>query len=439
MKITSVTSYGINELIEAYKSGRDQGRVFMSKSNLYYENCEIRMVFQDVKGIELLILRRFCTSLTNCSLSSANNPFTSFFKIGNSVLSPQTKDTLESIQYKQELEELSAEIFQNCRMMSNVENSKPDNERLYTYLGASDVGSLRFKVIGRFQGSDILNILDAFPESTLYIEQRHEFVDPDSTEFTNICIKKFIANFFSLMEKSLSAVDLLTDVSFNRNYFNSLDDTKTWAQITHIRTPYGDIPFQHLSSQEESNKICDSIMKSKKAFNGYGEMDLSEVIVHMAISAPMYILIAISAISNLVYYYQDLKTVIGVNSHIELPGGIDDISATFINTISKLDKYRLDTLKILTEEEKSYGARNKGETDYKKIHFNRIELYEFIPREAQVKFMIRGTVNELKNLSDSLYHIFTNNETHPIPEKVGTIYKILSTANQFVVSTFSKR
>jgi hypothetical protein len=107
-----------------------------------------------------------------------------------------------------------------------------------------------------------------------------------------------------------------------------------------------------------------------------------------------------------------LKAVIGVASEYKVPEQIHAFQEIYAEAVSALDNYRLNTLKELTAEEKS---SNKN----KKVHFRRLELYEFMPRTAKTSFMIRGTKHEILNLlnhlegmneaySDELKNISTN-------------------------------
>ena len=87
MKITKVTSSGITRLINAYKASMNSQTPlkFSAKQAEFFENMEISLFLSDVKGIELIALRKWCSSLSvidNRGLSFRDKPAT----ITNSVL-----------------------------------------------------------------------------------------------------------------------------------------------------------------------------------------------------------------------------------------------------------------------------------------------------------------------------------------------------------------
>jgi hypothetical protein len=407
MKITKVVSSGVDKLIDAYRSAGSDRTSFSTKAYQFFENIEIDLYISDVKGIELLMLRKFCGSIFILNTEKA---FTSLpSDISKSVLSFDHPSTQAEQTMIDNLNNLSNSLRSYYRLLL-----KDNSEIGHDGYGMFDCGSLRFKIVARFIGVNIVPLLDAFPDSTLWSKKLEDFVDPNTPDFDNLCVKKFIQNFFDFVESNLSAVDIMTDVKMQENFFYDFDkDADEKVRCTEIRTPLMIFDMSKLNSVQDMTKAFD-VLRGEMNYNGisnFKNID-DEITFHFAIHGSMETLIAFHAYSNLVYYYKDLKAVIGVASEYKVPEQIHAFQEIYAEAVSALDNYRLNTLKELTAEEKS---SNKN----KKVHFRRLELYEFMPRTAKTSFMIRGTKHEILNLlnhlegmneaySDELKNISTN-------------------------------
>ena len=220
MRINKVTSSGLNRLLEAYKSTMVDNHIqnkmmtFSSKSNEFFETLEVSLFLSEIKGIELLALRRFCPSLI--ILDNDGKSFTDAPKqIKDDVLRVPKNKTEEDKNREKELNTLSETLPSYLKYLTssfNIDN--PVN--LY---GMFDIGSYRFKAIARFEGVAIVSLFDAFPEHKLFDKSTGGFFDEGSKGLENLCAKQFVKNFYQHLDSSLGVCDVLTDVRFMEEFF----------------------------------------------------------------------------------------------------------------------------------------------------------------------------------------------------------------------------
>jgi len=423
MKMVKVTSNGITRLIDAYKlaMNRNDKLTFGCKSESFFENCEISIILSDVKGIELITLRKFCPSMI--VIDADNSTFTSFPKpITNVVLRQGATKTPEDEVRESELDKLSEALPSLYNFIINTSGIKKDandcdrDADFYKLFGMFDIGSYRFKVIARFEGVSILSLLDAFPEYTLFKQRERVFIEEGSKEFENLCGQRFVKNFYNYMEKMLSGIDILSDVRFNDEFLKYVDN-KNICSCTHIKNSFTELKMSDYNTHVDLIRDMKTLSTDSK-FIGY-EVNLDEdMTYHFAISSTIENLLKFLSFSNLVYYYADLKTIVGCNSEFTLPLNISsDMQVVFADAIARLDEWRLAALKQLTLEEKS-DIKNKI------THYSRLELYNFIPRGAIIKFMVRGTKKDFEKFVDVV-----NSKPNYLDNDMKTIINII--LNQF--------
>lgn len=424
MRITRIESYGMDKLISGYKDFQNDVEYikYGKKLSQFFENSEIILYLSDIKGIELLTLRRFCSSMI--VVDSDGSSFDFVAPINSDIL------RFRIVRYDDEkipsdkLTEVSSKIIKNYGILKKKLPSDKKDFRHWIASQCCDCGSYRFKVVARFEGVNITSLLSAFPETVFKIEGTSNFVDPFSKDMETLIAKKFITNFYNYMEETLSHVDTLTDVQFNRCYFNGIDDGE--CTLSHIRTPYGFIDWSSIvSSSDFVKKLLIIFGESDSA--GYTINLLKDFTYHFRIRSTMESLIIFSAFSNLVYYYEDLKLLNGQKSNIpeNTKTMSEDIHSLYVDTVDLLDTYRLDIVKKLHKEEK----------DKTKIHYNRIETYEFIPRSAYISFMIHGTGRDILKFIDDIYSVEIH--TNEMDEIVSSLKNIID-LTQTVIAKISQ-
>lgn len=390
MKITKVTSSGITKLINAYRASMNSQTPlkFSSKQAEFFENVEISLFLSDVKGIELITLRKWCSSLTvidHDGMSFRDRPAV----ITNAVLRSNQIKNENDVKRESDLSRLSEKIPSLEKYIRNKNPENLWNQDIDSIDGMYDIGSFRFKVLARFEGVNIMALLNAFPEYLLYDNGKHIFIEEGTKAFENLCASQFIKNFFSYMETMLSGVDVLADVQFNEEFLKYTTDLVPCV-CTHIRNPFSELT---MSSYNDANELIRDmkLLKSDATFTQY-ELDVSkDFTYHFAIESSMETFLAFLAYTNLVYYHNDLKAIIGVESKYSIPSFLsDEMKIVYHDAITALDTWRLNALNELSTEEKS----DKGINKKKNVHYSRLELYNFIPRAAKIKYMVHGSEKE---------------------------------------------
>lgn len=385
MKINKVSSSGIHRLIDAYKESMNNPNsiMFKGKSDSYFENMEISLFLSDIKGAELIALKKFCPSLIVLNDKSYTAFTATPKKITNSVLRVVGNKTHDDEVREEELSTLGNKLvsLHNYVKKGLVGIDGVHESDIFPMY---DIGSYRFKAIARFEGVNILSLLDAFPEYKLYKQTKKEFIEEGTKEFENLCAKQFVTNFFSKMEDIYASVDILTDVMFNKEFLDSLNYYNS-CMCTHIRNPYEEIRMMNYNNPNELINVLRSI-RVDSLDDGYYINTSSDFIYHFAAETSIEVFLYFLAYTDLVYYYTDLKTIAGVESNVYAPDCLNEEQrVVYLDSIKALDDWRLKALKALTEEEKSS----------KQVHYSRLELYNFIPRGSRIKFMIKGTYEEL--------------------------------------------
>jgi len=400
MVVNEIYTVNIDKLIEAYKNTDNTS--FGYKSNEFFENTQITLRVSKIQGIELIFLRKFCPSMI---VISGRESFISQKKISLNLLSFNEAKTDEEIKMQNELKKLSDMVY----TLSNNLYSKEKND---DNLDCLDCGSMQFEALLTFKGMNIVSLLDTLPELTLFNRTENRFYEIDSKAFKNMIIKQFFVNFFNFMENYLSCIDTLTDVSFSMKYFSPA----LGASLSFVRSSFGSV------STNECNNANDFRIKLNSKINvpidnlkniGYNIND--DISYHFSIRSTMKVFTLFMAYSNLVYHFEDLKTISGVRPTSVNPVQNDMLEGIFSQVVNELDSYRLETLKKLSEEE---NRTTPGKRRTNPVHYKRLELYEFIPKSALICFMIHGTKKEI---NDFLNKVQTAGVYPYIKDLTGTI------------------
>ena len=395
MRIVKVTSNSINRLVDSYKNSRDLS--FGQKANSFYENVEICFYLTNLKGIEVLFLKSFCSS--SIIFDSSNT--SAFFKTpepitGDVVLPIPPKAVMneEDKKRKKDIEILRDSLLSYHNYLITNQGVRKEDPN---YFGMFDIGSYRFDAIARFSGIDILSLFNAFPEFTLRKKNvKGEYYEEGTKEFENYCAKLFVQEFYSYINKTLAPRDILTDVRFE-DEFLKLVNTSAKCVCTHIRNPIKELKMCNYNNSKEL--IYDAnYIKSEASHYNYDINKDDDLIYHFAISGTMETLIKFLSFTNVVYYMTDLKTIVGTETKYELPFEIRDkvgVATIYNDAIKALDKYRLNILKEISIEESTKNQKQK-------MHYSKLEVYNLIPRSSNIKFMIKGTKNELTKVLNTL-------------------------------------
>ena len=392
MRFNAVYSTGIDKIINGFlstKNSKDR-LVYGTKSTEFFENCEISLLISDLKGIELLILKRFCSSII-----MLEDNFTSASAIGTEILKYQKVDdnTPQKVRnvaskYIDDHKEFTGAIYNLYKYY------KKTTKLSDIFPNPFPCNTLRFKVLARFEGAGIMALLDAFPESVLYLKKESRFVDPNAKEFGNLIVQRFITNYFNFFRNKLKAVDILTDVQFETEFGCRVDKDNP-ISCMYISTPIGNIEMCNMESFDDFESDMKKITGDMKYHHIDPKILKDSAIYHFAIYGSMEDLLVFTGYSNLVYHYDDLKTIAGTRTVYQTMENVDSDNSKEIldfndyrkNIIDRIDKYRLDVAATIRKEEESTKTSN----------FNRIEIYEYISRSSMLKFYIHGTAAQLND------------------------------------------
>lgn len=397
MRVMQVTSYGIDTLIHGYIQSIDENNpmYYSYKKEQFFENCEIMMRIEDIRGMEFIMIKKFCPNITVLNIEDAMTSYSPLDNYALSLpLSGEPDETFNAAAKKIKDVELSFSSTED--FIHRIANDRGETIEEHPLIKARDIGSMRINIIARFEGPAIMMLLSPFPETKLRRKNR-EWIEANTTDFANTCIREFRKNFYDMMETKLGSVDVLTDVQFNQNYFLYLSKNTMDAECIAIRSPYGYINVTEARTSAQLVKESESLLNQNKTIIT-DEITDNDVSVHFAVVSDITTMMIFMALSNLVYYHEDFKAIAGVESVLNIPENLNsDNAQLFANAAKNLDTLRLDFSKQLTDEEKEQKKVYKTAEPSKPVHFKRIALYEYIPRTARIRYTIRGTLADIRS------------------------------------------
>ncbi len=414
MRIANVHQSGLERLVETYRRTRsmEDKMTFRSKSNSFFENMSISLKLCNVKPIELIYLRKFCGKLI--FLGGENAFEKEPVVMGKECLVVPKIRTEEFSKRDEFLNDTIATVEGNRKYLLTKYPELLEDGKMNKSM---PIGSIRFDIMAIFEGINILAILDAFPEYTLVDPKTKDYYDLESKAFVNFIASSFVEKFYSYIKSDLVQKDIVTDVRFDEEFLSHVDINNP-ITLTHIKTPYNEINwFKCESFNDLSYMVSDLKVKIKKdAMDSfYHKEDLT---CYYALSTSMNTFLKFLLIPNLVFYHTDLKVLVGTNSTIKYPESIPDdgteidsnlflIKGIFSDNVKALDKFRLDAL---SEIKKYNESKNKETSTSLFCPYVETELYNFIPRSSNIKFMIRGTIEEINSALEKLKDIFDKDE-----------------------------
>ena len=416
MRIANVYQSGLERLIETYRRtiNMEDKMTFRSKSNSFFENMNISLKLCNVKPIELIYLRKFCSKLI--FLGNENTFEKEPVVMGKECLVVPKIRTDEFSKRDAFLDDTIATIEGNRKYLLT---KYPDLLLDGKMDKSMPIGSIRFDIMAIFEGVNIVAILDAFPEYTLRDTKTRDYFDLESKAFVNFIASSFVEKFYSYIKSDLAQKDIVTDVRFDEEFLSHVDTNNPIA-LTHLKTPYKEINWLSCESFNDLTYMVAELKTNIKKDTMSSFSHKEDITCYYALSTSMNTFLKFLMVPNLVYYHTDLKVLVGTPTTIKYPESIPDdsngsqldsnlflIKGIFFDNVKALDKFRLDAL---SEIKKYNESKNKESNTSLFCPYVETELYNFIPRSSNIKFMIRGSIDEIDSALGKMKGIFDTDE-----------------------------
>lgn len=401
MKVQEVIYSDFSLLVDGYVKAKMENcgaGTYGVKADSYFQNMVISFYLSDISFVELLGIRKICSSLipVQVSVNEMN------FDISSSNDNEKSKDCNDK-------------FHQLSRGLVSLRNTINDAEVRYPFEKDSILltGNYSFDLIARFEGSNIMSIIGVFPESKFYNHDLGNFEVPDKESLDNLLITDFIKSLYNTINSQLSSVDILTDIMIKDKFFSYLDPASS-VKLSHITSSFGELRVLNSTQQgivseiRSIKQLRDSlpVYDSTKFFN-------DDVVYHVTVMTPIQTYMLFQLYSNFVYSEEDLK-VIFASDEVEyfIPDELTDFSSrieSFIGSMSDLrheiikiskdesDKMSVNRVDILTDSNK-YGSKGTQTVKNQSSSFDRIGIYRLIPSSAYIHYTLKFTKSDFDKL-----------------------------------------
>lgn len=426
MKVENVIYSDFSLLVDGYVKAKTENSgacTYGVKSDSYFENMVISFHLSHINFIELLALRKICSSILplelvvdkmNCDITTANSDDAS--------------------------KKCNEKFHQICKGLALIRQDIESVESPYPL--EKDLvlltGHYSFELVARFEGSSIMSIIGVFPESKFYNRGLGNFEIPDRDTLDNILITDFIKSLYSAVNSQLSSVDILTDIMM-RDKFYSYVTPETPVKLSHITSSIGELRVLNNTQQNISSEL-----RSMKQFRDIifreGESDKfinDDIIYHIVAKTPIQTYILLQLYSNFVYSTEDLKVVFA-SDDIEymIPDEFDSFFAriqSFIGTNADLrqdivkisknesDKVSVNNVNILAESTR-YGSTGTQTVKNQSSSFDRIGIYRLIPSSAYICYTLKFTKSDFEKFKLEI----------PVWAMTSDLQKILTNVDKFI-------
>ena len=396
MIFQNVYHCNLEKLVLAYKNivnTKDIGvKYFGEKDLFYFKTVKISYVIDNVSDFDLII----------------------FNKLGGNTTITSTEIKMPKFDNKLVENEVVGNKVWNLYL--NIDN--PDKRYLLP------ISYRIHNVVVEFTGNGVLNLLGIQPIQTLKVDSN--FFLPSEKILQEILFEVLYKKFYLSMEKEVSTVDLLTDVSLQNQYYKhvnsksyKLNDNVNRSYdlaLASVNTPMGSLGFLDSNRAKLSNEL--NIIKS----------NLIKYRIHNNSNSIEYLFVLESDFdtfmwlfrnTNFIINYEDLKVIL-FNGNRILSEDPDLLEINLIETINT----HIDSLKLIYNDDLEY---NKGkELHNQRNRVNKLELYNWICGCTQIKYMIKVNSFEVESLIDKLNkseheYLYTIDNSKNILNKINVI------------------
>lgn len=445
MVVKDLYQSGINVLIDGFKALMDDVRSdeipnYGAKSNTMFEHCQITFLVSDIRGVELITLKK----LANKVKVLTKNSFTSPKKIRPTIFSNEYPGVNTTEEYK-EFEEVASYIVQaNNILVKDLPEDIKNIPAIYMYNFA---GSVSFDAFVTFEGSNLVQLLGVFPGQGLK-NRDGSWIDPEDQYFINKAVASFKKIYYDALEGIFGTVDMQTDVALEKMYFSKIrakdmstitEESVNFPNILYARAihPMGELDLLNQTNNPEKIKetvsrrmdYADSVVHPNDDASCFGDrrstflLDNTTFIIYA--QCTIQTLLILSAYTDIISYYTDMKNVLGVSDVPQSPfaiveGGIrvDGRSHTMtederlkifnknttvtelVNAIEREKTSVLEALRRYQNEKSFYDENRFKNTKLRppKSMIQRKEYYNMVPLYAKTCCVIRFTARDALNL-----------------------------------------
>lgn len=487
MIVKDMYQSGINILIDGFKALMDEAQTneipnYGAKSNTMFDHCQITFLVSDIRGVELITLKNLANKVEVLTKNAFNSPK----KLRPTIFSNEYPSVTTTEEYKRFADVTSKVVQKNITMVDGLPEEMRTNPALYRYNFA---GSVAFDALVTFSGSNITQLIGVFPGQALR-NKDGSWIDPDGQYFINKAVASFKKIYYDALEGIFGTVDMQTDVVLEKLYFTTLRNRDLsalnpdagkipnvlYAQAIH---PMGSIDLLSSSrpaTVEARNEYDNVVLKrmdyvdsvvtttiGESVFGLKGDFLMNNTTFIMYARCSIQTLLMLSAYTNIVSYYTDMKNVLGVSdipstvitddeNGIKIDGKVyefpkEESSALIASKnqcaaelIKDIEAEKTDILGVLRKyhKERDFYEENRYKNTKlrpPKSMIQRKEYYNMVPLYAQTCCVLKFTANDIKNIESVESSCFsTNLEFRAISAAMHLFY---NTAKKYL-STFNK-
>ena len=353
-------------------------KYFGEKDSFYFKTVKISYILSGVSDLDLLI---FDSLGAYVSVSSDNVKLPNFNSnlVDNEIVGKKVWSLYQNIQNK-------------------------DKQHLLP------ISFVTHDVIVEFSGNSVINLLGLQPIQTLKVN--NDFTLPSEKILEEILFEVLYKKFYLQMEKKLSSVDLLTDVSLQNQYYKFLhsksyklpnlpDDFEVYRSydsgLACVNTPVGSLNFLESNKVKFTNSL--SIIKSNLIKNNI-KNDSDSIEYLFMIESDFSTFMKLFIETNFIINYEDLKVILFNGNRILN----ENAHLLEVNLIEMINTH-IDSLRKIYNSDLKYNEEHKkeiqlGNTPRNRV--NKLELYNWICGCTQIRYMIKFNLKELEEFIDKL-------------------------------------
>lgn len=373
------------------------------KANSYFDNMVISFHLANVNFIELICVRKLCSSLIPLGISIVPTNF----DISSS------KDNEIAKEYNNKFHKLAHNI-------ESLRNSFDDRNIAYQFELDSVLlsGNYSFELIARFEGSNIMSIIGVFPESKFYNNELGNFEVPDKDSLDNMLISDFIKSLYGSINSHLSSVDILTDVMIQDKYFSYVNPESN-IKLSHITSSLGEVRLLNGNSQTIAKELqgIKSFLRSFYSIYDFDSFCKNDIIYHMVVTTPLQTYMVLQLYTDFIYSEDDIKVLFASNDNeYFIPDELEDYDARITSLIQGITNLIEEVVSISKEESNQnivnnvsiigdtskYGSKGTQTIKNQSSVFDRIGIYKLIPSSTYIRYTLRFTKSDFERIISSI-------------------------------------
>lgn len=451
MVVKDLYQSGIDVLIDGFKALTD-GKItdevpnYGAKSNVMFDHCQITFLVTDIRGVEMITLKKLANKVRVLN----KNPFISPKKMRPTIFSNEYPGVNSTEEYER-FYDVTTEIMQKTNaLLEGLPENMKSLSAVYAYNFA---GSVSFDALVTFEGSNLVQLLGVFPAQGLR-DKDGSWLDPNDKYFVNKAVASFKKIYYDALEGIFGTVDMQTDVALEKMFFKRLRDKNT-MDLTTESTNFPNILYAkaihpmgelNLLKQVDPNEVkeqtlhhmeyVDNVITSRGTESCFKEgrskylLDNTTFIIYA--QCTIQTLLLLSAYTNVISYYTDMKNVLGVSESVppllfmleegkpgvRVDGEMFDVPEELIpkltaknkivvDLVNMIEKEKFDILEALRkyQKERSYYEDNRFKNTKMrppKSMIQRKEYYNMVPLYAQTCCVIKFTVKDVVDISRNI-------------------------------------